>query len=112
MRDAFTPAGEASVHAALFGPEECDIYVNKMTKECFIFHGKPVEQNIERLEYNPADHTVEVIKNDGTRMDLGVKIQWLIRPYFTKAPEIGIVQTKDGEMIDGFMVPIVHKEKK
>lgn len=108
MKDAFAP-GNTTSSGELFGPDECTIYVNKITKECFIFHSKPVEQNIDRLEYDPKDHSVTVIHKDGIQMDLGVKIQWMIRSYFTKATEIGIVQTKDGEVVDGFMVPLLHK---
>ena len=94
----------------LFLPEELDIYVNKVTLEAYIFHSKKVEYDtLERLEYDPSDYSVAVVKKDGTRMDLGVKIQWLVRPYFTKANEIHIVQTKDGESINGTVVPLVHK---
>ncbi|MCD8562684.1 MAG: hypothetical protein LRY54_01150, partial [Alphaproteobacteria bacterium] len=59
----------------------------------------------------PDDHTVTVVKKDGTLMDLGVKIQWLIRPYFTRAQQVGIVRTRDGETVDGFYVPMIHKRK-
>lgn len=104
--------GKTSSSGALFAPEEFDIYVNKITMEAYIFHAKPVAQDIARLEYNPNNHSVTVIKKDGTQMDLGAKIQWLVRPYFTKAREVGIVQTKDGEVQDGFLVPLIHKDKK
>lgn len=97
---------------ALFKAEEMDIYCNKVTREVFIFHLKSVDyERIDYLEYNPADHSVDVVMKDGGRLDLGVKIQWLVRPYFTKAPEIMIVQTKDGESINGTTVPLKHKQK-
>lgn len=108
IKGAFT-GGKTSSSGTLFTPEEFDIYVNKITMEAYIFHAKPVKQDIERLEYDPKDHSVTVVKKDGTQMDLGAKIQWLVRPYFTKAREVGIVQTKDGEVQDGFLVPLVHK---
>lgn len=106
--------GEAAIDPnALFTPDEMDIYVNKVTLEAFIFHGKKIDYPIiDYLEYNPASHTVKVYKKDGTNIDLGVKIQWLVRPYFTKAEEVSIVQTKDGESIDGIVVPLVHKGQK
>ncbi len=98
---------------AFFKPDEMDIYCNKVTREVFIFHLKAVDyESIDFLEYNPADHSVDVVMKDGTRIDLGVKIQWLVRPYFTKAPEIMIVQTRDGESINGMAVPLKHKQKK
>lgn len=109
MKEAFSP-GQTQGSGVLFDPKEFDIYVNKITKEVYIFHIKPVAQDIARLEYDPTDHSVTVVKNDGTQLDLGAKIQWLIRPHFVKAREIGIVQTKDGEAIDGFMVPLVIKD--
>ncbi len=106
-----TPAGKRALEP-LFLPDELDLFVNKVTLEAYIFHGKPVEQDIERLEYDPEDHSITVVKKDGKLMDLGVKVQWLVRPYFTKAKEISIVQTKDGEAIEGFIVPLVHKSAK
>ena len=94
----------------LFTPDELDIYVNKVTLEAYIFHSKLIDyDSISRLEYNPKDHSVDVVKTDGTRTDLGVRIQWLVRPYFIKAEEINIVQTKDGQSINGKVVPITHK---
>lgn len=111
IKGAFS-GGKTNSSGALFKPEEFDIYVNKITMEAYIFHAKPVAQDIDRLEYDPNDHSVTVIKKDGTQMDLGAKIQWLVRPYFTKAREVGIVQTIDGEVQDGFLVPLKHKDKK
>ncbi len=111
MKDAFSPTKTAS-SGALFKPDEMDIYVNKLTMEAYIFHAKPVAQDIDHLIYDSKNHQVTVIKKDGTQLDLGVKIQWLVRPYFTKAREVGIVQTKDGEALDGFMVPLIHKDSK
>lgn len=90
-------------------PEEFDIYVNKLTMETYIFHGKKMEQDVDYLEYDATDHSVTVVKKDGAQLDLGVKIQWLIRPYFTKTREISIVQTKDGHVVDGYIVPLIHR---
>lgn len=115
IKGHFSPGETVSAHTVLpplFQPEELDLFANKVTLEAYIFHGKPVEQDIERLEYDPEDHSITVVKKDGTLMDLGVKVQWLVRPYFTKAKEVSIVQTKDGEGIEGFIVPLVHKVHK
>jgi hypothetical protein len=96
----------------MFLPDEMDIYCNKVTKETFIFHGKDIDYDtLDRMEYDPKTHTVDVFRKDGSIMDLGVKIQWLIRPYFTKAEEIQIVQTKDGNAVNGTFIPITHKKK-
>ncbi len=97
----------------LFTPDEMDIYVNKVTLEAYVFHGKTIDyETLERLEYDPEDYSVTVFKKDGTYMDLGVKIQWLVRPYFTKAHEVSIVQTKDGESINGIVIPLIIKGAK
>ncbi|MEM7679739.1 MAG: hypothetical protein AAF182_01885 [Pseudomonadota bacterium] len=101
------PSGK---EGGLFTPDELDIYVNKVTLEAYIFHGKVIEyKNIDHIEYNPPLHTVDIVYKDGSRQDLGVKIQWLLRPYFVKAEEINIVRTEKGEQIDGIQVPIKHK---
>lgn len=108
IRSAFLSRKNAP-SGALFKPDDFDIYVNKATLEAYIFHAPAIPRDIAQLEYDPADHSVTVVKNDGTRLDLGAKIQWLVRPYFTKAHEVGIVQTKNGEVVGGFMVPLIHK---
>lgn len=110
IKDAFKP-GKSSGKAALFLPDEMDIYCNKVTKETFIFHAKEIDyDSLERMEYDSKDHSVTIYKKDGTVLDLGVQIQWLIRPYFTKAEEIQIVQTKDGTAVNGTFLPITHKD--
>lgn len=112
MKSEFSSGTDGVKTKALFLPEEMDIYVNKVTLDAYIFHGKEIDYNsLERLEYDPMDYAVTVVHKDGTIQDLGVKIQWLVRPYFTKAKDINIVQTKDGETINGCVVPLVHKVK-
>lgn len=109
IKGAFQP-GKAADKSVLFTPEELDIYCNKITKEAFIFHGKTIDyDNLERMEYDPKTYEVTVYMKDGKVLDLGVKIQWLIRPYFSKATEVQIVQTKDGEAINGTFIPLSHK---
>lgn len=113
MKGAFASGHAGILETPLFTKDELDIYVNKITQETFIFHGKDVDYSvIDRLEYNPINYAIYVVLKDGTRQDLGVKIQWLVRPYFSKAKEINIVQTKNGESINGVIVPLVHKLKK
>ncbi len=111
MKSAFS-SDKASSSGILFDKSEFSIYVNKVTRETYIFHTKPIPKDIARLEYDPGDHSVIVVKKDGTHMDLGAKVEWLVRPYFTAARQVGIVHTKDGEVVDGFMVPITHKPQK
>lgn len=108
IKDAFKSGKNAK--PALFTAEEMDIYCNKVTLESYIFHGKDVDYDpIHYLEYDPVEKRVDVVMKNGTRLDLGVKIQWLVRPYFSKAKEVSIVQTKDREPVDGTIVPLIHK---
>jgi hypothetical protein len=102
--------GEAADYGDhVFKPEELDIYTNKITLETYIFHSKKLNYpNIGYLEYNPETYAVTVHYKDGRALDLGVKIQWLVRPYFVKAKEIWIVRTRDGNSIDGITVPLIH----
>jgi len=90
----------------VFMPKEVDLYVDKQTKETYIFHGKEIDYDISHLVYLPEDHSLVVVMNDKTRLDLGVKLQWLLRPHFTKAPHVLIVRTQDGKTVDGRMVPL------
>ncbi|MBL4804555.1 MAG: hypothetical protein JKY71_06785 [Alphaproteobacteria bacterium] len=109
IKGAFRP-GEAKDKPSLFLPDEMDIYCNKITMETFIFHGKTIDyDSLDHMVYNPKDYSVDVYFKNGMIYDLGVKIQWLIRPYFSKADEVQIVQTKDGEAINGTFIPIKHK---
>ncbi len=114
IKDAFKPGEKSAAKAGpvLFTADEMDIYCNKITKEAFIFHAKTINYDeLERMEYNHKDYSVTVFKKDGTAIDLGVKIQWLIRPYFSKAVEVQIVQTKDGTAVNGTFIPLSHKGK-
>lgn len=109
MKSEFDADGKGT---PFFGEGDFDIYINKVTEETYIFHGPALPYAIERLEYNPDDYSVTVVGKEGQKRDLGVKIQWLIRPYFSAAKNISVVQTKDGETIDGVEVPLVVHESK
>ncbi len=116
MKDAMKSdfaAGQGTDASPLFKPDELDIYVNKITMEAYIFHGKDVVYDlIDHLEYDDKDYSVTIVQKNGVKRDLGVKIQWLVRPYWKNAGEVNIVQTKNGESINGCFVPLVHVENK
>jgi len=96
----------------MFQPDELDLYVNKVTLESFVFHGKELNYDeLERAEYDPKNFTVNIFKTDGSEIDLGIKIQWLIRAYWSKSPNLYFVQTKDGKSIRGKSIPMTHKGK-
>ncbi|MAF97657.1 MAG: hypothetical protein CMH26_03380 [Micavibrio sp.] len=113
VKDAFSsgkPKAGGRGMAVLFTEDEMDIYCEKLSKETYIFHGKEIEyKQLDYLIYDPDKYTVDVHFKDGRVLDLGVKIQWMIRPYFSKAEEVQIVRTKNGEAIDGTFVPMHHK---
>jgi hypothetical protein len=112
IKKDWNPGAGHAPKDVLFLPDELDIYVNKITLEAFIFHGKEIDyEALDHLEYDPIKHTVDVVRKDNSRINLGVKIQWLVRPYFSKAEQINIVRTKDGESIDGTIIPLIHKKK-
>lgn len=100
----YTPAPNTT--GSLFRPGDFDIYVNKVTGEVYIFHGPKIQHAIDHLEYHYQDHWVAVVLQDRTRLDLGAKIQWLIRPHWERTATLYIVQTKDGNAIDGIQVPL------
>lgn len=105
--------GGGSGKRVLFAPEEFDIFCNKVTLDTYIFHGKTIDyEPIDHLEYDHKTYGVDVVLKNGVRIDLGVKIQWLVRPYFSKAREVSIVQTKDGQSVNGIVVPLTHVNKK
>ncbi len=106
MKDDWSSGGDAK---PFFTPNDFDIYVNKITGETYIFHGPDLPHSVERLEYDPEEYRVNVVTKDGLNLDLGVKIQWLVRPYFSKARQVFIVRTKNGESVDGIEVPMIVK---
>ena len=101
---SYVPAPNTTV--LLFKPDDFDIYANKVTGDVYIFHGPKLRYEVEYLEYSYEDHWVAVVLKDGTRLDLGARIQWLIRPHWERASRLYIVQTKDGIAIDGIEVPL------
>ncbi len=105
-----TDAGVPDGKEALFTPDEFDIYVNKVTLEAYIFHGKKINYDaIDHLVYDPDEFRIDVMMSDGSALDLGVKIQWLVRAHLQRASEVSIVQTEKGESIDGKVVPLKIK---
>lgn len=89
--------------------EDFDIYCDCENERTYIFHGPELNCTVTRLEYDPDIQRVTVFTNDGQQLDLGTRIQWLIRPYFAKAQNIFIIRTKDGQAIDGLEVPMTIK---
>lgn len=91
---------------SLFKPEDFDIFCDKETGLTYIFHAPELGCTIDFMEYNPETQRVTVFTKDGQKMDLGVRIQWLIRPYFAKAQDIFVIRTKDGQALDGVEVEL------
>ncbi len=97
-------------HKSLFNKQDFDIFCDKEQGETFIFHGPELACTIDYLEYNPENQRVMVYTTDGQKLDLGARIQWLIRPYFTQSRTVLMVRTENGKAIGGFEVPLKIKE--
>lgn len=99
---------------SLFEKTEFDIFCDRELGETFIFYGKELPCTIDFLEYNPENQRVTVFTGDGQQLDLGARIQWLIRPYFAKPQIIVMARTKNGKVVEGFEVHLkikVQQEK-
>lgn len=90
----------------LFRPDELDIFVDRQKSQAFIFHGKVIDYAISHLEYVPQGRSLVVVMTDGTRLDLGVKLRWLVRPHFLKADEVRIARTEERSEVEGITVPL------
>lgn len=91
-------------------PEDFDIYCDREKNVNYIFHGPELNCTIDHLEYDPDTQHITVFTNDSQQLDLGAKIQWLVRPYIAKEQYLYIIRTKDGKAIDGFEVQLRIKE--
>lgn len=110
VKNSASKSWAAGGKPALFAPDELDIYCNKVTVEAFVFHAKPVDYaGIAHMEYDHKTHTVDVVMKNGKVLDLGVGIEWVVRPYFSKAKEVCMAQTKDGISLAGTVVSLKHK---
>lgn len=90
--------------------EDFDIYCDRQNGQNYIFHAGPLNCTIEYLEYNPENQRITVFTNDGQKLDLGTRIQWLIRPYIAKNQNILIIRTENKVMQEGIEVPLLVKE--
>lgn len=97
-------------HKKLFeNTADFDIYCDRQIGQNYIFHAGELNCTIEYLEYNPDTQRITVFTNDGQKLDLGTRIQWLIRPYIAKDQNILVVRTENKEMKDGIQVPLYVK---
>lgn len=95
--------------ARLFYPDELDLYSNKITHETYIFHSKEVNYSkISHFVYNNETWDCIVFMKNGDLLDLGIKIEWLVRPYLERAKFVQIVRTRKGISIDGSAFRLEH----
>lgn len=90
--------------------EDFDIYCDRQAGQNYIFHAGALNCTVEYLEYDPQTQRITVFTNDGQKLDLGTRIQWLIRPYIAKDQNIFIVRTENREMKEGIQVPLYVKK--
>lgn len=119
INDEHTPYSPASIskdwgggfgsggRAKLFNStDDFDIYCDREKGINYIFHGPELNCTIDHLEYDHDTQRITVITNDSQKLDLGAKIQWLVRPYIAKEQNLFIIRTQDGKAIDGYEVPL------
>ncbi len=103
--------GSGSGRTSLFAsPKDFDIYCDRAKGINYIFHQCELNYTIDHLEYDHDTQRITVYSNDGQSLDLGAKIQWLVRPYIAKDQNIFVVRTKNGVVIDGVQVYLKVKD--
>ncbi len=104
-------SGFGSGRTKLFeSSNDFDIFCDHSNGVNYIFHGPELGCTIDHLEYDPETCRITVITNDSQRLDLGVRIQWLVRPHIAKEQDLFIIRTENGESIGGFEVSLKIKE--
>lgn len=104
-------SGFGSGRSRLFNkPEDFDIYCDRERGVNYIFHGPELGCTIDHLEYDHDTQRITVHTNDSQRLDLGTKIQWLVRPYIAKEQHLFIIRTQNGQPIDGVEVQLKIKD--
>lgn len=103
--------GSGSGRKNLFNsPNDFDIYCDRAKGVNYIFHQCELNFSIDHLEYDPKTCHITVFSNDGQQLDLGAKIQWLVRPYIAKEQYLFIIRTQNGDVIDGVQVYLKIKD--
>ncbi len=104
-------SGKGSGRMKLFeSTDDFDIYCDRENGKNYIFHGPELNCTIDHLEYDHDTQRITVFTNDKQQLDLGAKIQWLIRPYIAKEQYLFIIRTENGEAIDGIEVELRIKD--
>lgn len=103
-------SGSGSGRSRLFeNPDDFDIFCDRENNMNYIFHAGELNCTIDFLEYDPETQRITVHTNDHQQLDLGAKIQWLIRPYIAREQDLFIIRTKNGQAIDGVEVHLQIK---
>ncbi len=103
--------GTGSGRKSLFSSaKDFEIYCDRAKGINYIFHHCDLDYTIDHLEYDHDTQRITVFSNDGQKLDLGAKIQWLVRPYIAKEQYIFIIKTKDGAVVDGVQVHLKIKD--
>jgi hypothetical protein len=95
----------------LFVPDDIDVLANQKAGEVYFYHAGALPGAVVQLEYDHADHSVTVCFADGRKMDLGVKIQSLVRGSVESATEIMMSRTENRRILSETIVPVVHVNK-
>ncbi len=105
------------IDAPLFVPDELDIYTNMTSYEAFIFYGKKIREDWSHVRFVLEDFSLDVVFEDGSFQDLGVKVQSLVRPHLLNCHDISICRTeKDSEgdsvAVSEIFVPLIVRTER
>ena len=104
-------SGEGSGRTRLFeNPGDFDIYCDRARGVNYIFHGCDLNCTIDYMEYDPETQRITVHTNDGQHLDLGARIQWLVRPYIAREQYLFIIRTENRKPVDGIEVHLRIKQ--
>lgn len=91
-------------------PDDFDILCDRAKGITYIFHQCDLDCTIDHMEYDKDTQRITVFTTDGQKMDLGTRIQWMIRPYIAREQHIIVMRTKDGRAIEGEEVHLKMKK--
>jgi hypothetical protein len=106
-----SPVASSVAPSVLFKPGEFDLYVNPQNQDTYIFHGPRLSSVLSQAHYDWDSHRITLVGSDGAQFDLGIVVTPMLRPYLEREERLYVVQTKDGEAVDGVEIPL-HKRQR
>ena len=92
----------------LFLEEEVDLYIKTDSHEAYVFHGKHIDYGaIDHLVFRHEERRIAVYLKNGSILDLGVRVEYLVRQPLRHASKVYIVRTEMNVSKDGIEVPFI-----